>query len=223
MTGIQLIIFDFDGVMIESVDVKTWAFAQLFKDEPAQVGAIVRYHKANGGISRMAKIRHIYADILRRPLPEELFERLCGRYAALVVERVKACPFVPGALEFLKAHAGQFDLYVVSGTPHEEIQAIVRDRGLTKFFKGVYGTPRSKGAWVKQILRTSGCGGPQALVVGDALADHEAAVANGTHFVARVSPGDEDIFTGRDITFKLPDLTGLAAVITSINTMANKG
>ncbi len=212
--AIKVLIFDFDGVIAESVEVKTWAFAELFKGEdPLQVEKILQYHKAHGGISRMVKIRHIYEHILQRPLPLDMFTELCARYAQLVVEQVKNCPFVPGAVEFLKAHYEQFTCYVVSGTPQEEMWDIVQARGLDMFFKGICGSPQTKDKWVAYILAEENCRPGQALVIGDASTDYEAAVANHTHFAARVTPGTEDIFAGLDIKYKLDDLTGLANVI----------
>ena len=214
--AIQAIIFDFDSVIVESVDVKTWAFQELFKDEPEHHEAIVAYHKANGGISRMVKIRHIYASILNRPLRDDVFNDLCLRYSRLVVEQVKACPYVTGALEFLKAHRDHYDFYVVSGTPQDEIKDIVTVRGLSLYFKGVHGSPKTKDAAVREILAERGITGKQAVIVGDALADFEAARANGAHFVARVAKGDRDIFNGKEVKFKLEDLKTLAVVIEGI-------
>ena len=213
MADIRVIIFDFDGVIVESVDIKTGAFAELFKNERAHVEAIVNYHKANGGISRMAKIRHIYTDILKKPLSESDFERLCQKYADLVQARVKTCPYVAGAFEFLEKYAGQFDCYVVSGTPHEEVQEIVKARNLGRFFKGVYGSPKLKALWVKEILQAASCLSHEAVFVGDALADYTAAHVNHMHFVARIAPGEDDIFKGLDVPVKIKDLTSLHSTI----------
>ena len=57
---INSIIFDFDGVILESVSVKTAAFRQLFSFAPEHVDEIVQYHLDNGGMSRFDKFRYIY-------------------------------------------------------------------------------------------------------------------------------------------------------------------
>ena len=56
-TNWQSIIFDFDGVIVESGDIKTNAFADLYQSygDPI-VKEVVRYHKLNGGLSRYKKI-----------------------------------------------------------------------------------------------------------------------------------------------------------------------
>ena len=104
MRDLQAIFFDFDGVILESVDVKGWAFAKLFDTYPEHVEEIVSYHYAHGGMPRFDKFRHIYREILKEPLSDELFRELCDRFSELALERVLQCPFVPGALEFLKKH-----------------------------------------------------------------------------------------------------------------------
>ena len=53
LAGLEAIIFDFDGVLVESVDVKTRAFASLYEKYGQKVVAQVEdYHLNNGGIAR---------------------------------------------------------------------------------------------------------------------------------------------------------------------------
>ena len=50
---IEAIIFDFDGVILESADIKTNAFRTLFeKESPELINKIISYHFKNMGISR---------------------------------------------------------------------------------------------------------------------------------------------------------------------------
>ena len=53
------IILDFDGVILESVSVKTEAFRTLFSFVPKHVDEIVQFHIDNGGMSRFDKFRYI--------------------------------------------------------------------------------------------------------------------------------------------------------------------
>ena len=57
---IKAIIFDFDGVLVESNHIKTEAFKELFQDYPQHLDEIVKYHVLNGGLSRYIKIQYIY-------------------------------------------------------------------------------------------------------------------------------------------------------------------
>ena len=52
------IIFDFDGVIAESVHIKSSGFSDLYKPYGTEiVKRVVKHHAANGGMSRFKKIR----------------------------------------------------------------------------------------------------------------------------------------------------------------------
>lgn len=208
MKGIKIIFLDFDGVILESVDVKGWAFGKLFASYPDHVDEIVAFHHANGGMSRFDKFRHIYDDILNETLTEKQFRKLCDTFSHLVFNRVLECPFVPGALEFLKQYHRTRTLYVISGTPHDEINAIVDRRKLRPYFQGVFGSPESKGNWTRKIMAELELPPERAMFVGDAMSDLDAAQDNGIRFIARVTEGN-DIFQDKTIEYKINDLFDL--------------
>ena len=192
----QLIIVDFDGVILESVAIKTEAYRDLLAAYPESIDRILEYHLENLGTSRFEKIHFIYDHILRRDLSDGEFQGLLTRYADLVLEKVLLAPFVPGALEFLERFHRRLPLHIVSATPQDEIRFIVKERGLSPFFQGVYGSPGRKVDAMREILGTTGTEPHRALYVGDAPNDLQAAKAVGVRFVGRVGEGKEDPFAG---------------------------
>ena len=115
---IRAIAFDFDGVLAESVEVKTHAYALLFKGEEEEaISQFIDYHNKHLGISRFEKIRVFYKDILQRPLSEKRFQELCLRYSQLVVEGVVVAPWVKGAQDFIIQNENHYMFSIVSGTP----------------------------------------------------------------------------------------------------------
>ena len=114
---IRGIAFDFDGVLVESVDVKTKAYARLFEEYgEGVVLRVVDYHLTNGGISRFVKFRIIYSEILNKPLSEKKFQSLCDEFSNIVVNEVVAAPWVEGAREFLENNKNRYLFFIVSGT-----------------------------------------------------------------------------------------------------------
>ena len=62
---IKAIIFDFDGVIADSNNIKTDAFVKLFEGYPSNIKEMIRmFHLQNGGMSRFDKFRYIYANII---------------------------------------------------------------------------------------------------------------------------------------------------------------
>lgn len=216
---LRAVVLDFDGVIVESLDVKAEAFAILFADHPKHVEAIVRLHRENGGMSRYEKFRIIYRDYLRQPLDPATMDALDLRFSSLVRDRVIAAPFVPGALEFLQLMSGRIPLYVVSATPQVEIEAIIGARRLGVFFKAVYGSPTPKGEWLTRIAVREG-GDPRSIVfVGDGRADLEGARQAGMRFIGRVRPGDRDSFGEETIDTRVADLRNIGDILESLFTV----
>lgn len=188
---IRAILFDFDGVLVESVDIKTKAFAKIFENEsPETIQKIVEYHIENKGVSRFEKFRYIYKEILKRPLSDSNFQRLCDRFSTLVMEEVINAPYVSGAKEFLERNYKSSDLYVISSTPEEELKRIIAKRGMSKYFRAIIGAPLKKGEIALNILRGGKYKPEEVLLIGDSIADYKAAKGAHIAFVGRVTEKD---------------------------------
>lgn len=213
---IRAVIFDFDGVLVESVDIKTRAFAKLFEPEgPAVMKAVTDYHIENAGVSRFDKFRYIYKTILKQELSEEKFSELCSRFSDLVKKEVVAAPYVKGAKEFLEKSVASYKFFIASGTPQAEIEDIVRLRGIGRYFSGIYGSPTRKSDAVKDICRSYDYPPEEILFIGDAMSDYEAAAENGSRFIARMNY-NEGIFKGIDCV-KVNDLSSLDEALKKMN------
>ncbi len=210
-SGWQAIIFDFDGVVVESGKIKTQAFADLYREYGEGIVAqVVQFHTQNGGMSRYRKFRHFQQHFLNRPpLTEAEEKQLDIRFSELVVEAVIAADPVPGAIELIRQQAGKIPLFVASGTPDAELKVIVERRGLTPYFTEVRGAPALKKTIIADILSTHALKPESVLMIGDAMADLEGAQANNTAFLGRVHPSDASPFPPGIRT--VPDLRGLVA------------
>ena len=74
------IIFDFDGVIVESVKVKSNAFSELYKQFGKDVvQKVIRHHEANGGVSRFEKIKYYHKTFLSEELNDSTILNLADK------------------------------------------------------------------------------------------------------------------------------------------------
>ncbi|MBF0231892.1 MAG: HAD family hydrolase [Desulfamplus sp.] len=201
------IFFDFDGVILDSVNVKTEAFASMFRKYGEHVEkAVVEYHEANGGLSRFEKFTYFYKHILNQPINQKTLDHLGYKFNQMVINKVLQSPFIPGAEKTLqKIKKQSIPAFIVSGTPDEELKQIVLMRNLKEFFVEIHGSPRKKSAIVNDIAERFEYQLNSTLFIGDSMTDYETASTCGTQFLGVVGEGHTSPF---------PVKTMLSAVLT---------
>lgn len=213
---IKTVIFDFDGVLAESNSIKTEAFGALFegKCSDEQQTAIVRHHIDNLGVSRYKKFVHIYHHILGKDLGQEEMDELSRRFSRLVMEKVAGAPAVRGSTAFLRNNR-RYTCYVVSATPHEEINRIIRLRSMEGYFAGVYGSPREKEELINDILNSTGGPVDTVVYIGDGMNDYQASKKTGVHFIARIHKDNKEM-----LSLDCPKIDDLEHIERVLNTLA---
>lgn len=192
----QAVFFDCDGVILDSVDVKTKAFARMFSGYGPEVeAAVVKYHLENGGVSRHEKFRHYYENILHQSIDEDEIRSLGKKFSELVVNEVIAAPYIEGAYETLEAlRQNAIPAYLVSGTPDGEMKDIAERKGIAHFFDEIHGSPAKKWDIVSDILSRKRYDPGKCVFLGDAGSDLEAARRNGMHFIGIVPEAGTSVF-----------------------------
>lgn len=194
----KAIMFDFDGVICESNEVKTEAFRKLFSAYPEYMDRIIDYHKRNLGISRFRKFEFIYKEILKKEWDENESKKLGEKFSEYVYKGVLVSPFVQGGYEFLEKYHKQLLLFIVSGTPQTEIISIVKEKQLDRFFHGVYGSPATKSQIIRQILGEKELAPDDVIFVGDSINDYEGAEEAGIRMIGRIQENYPNPFTMLD-------------------------
>ncbi len=183
--GAEAVFWDFDGVIKESVEVKTQGYVKLFLPFGRELAERVRqHHEAHGGVSRYEKIA-LYLDWAGEPVIREKVDAFCERFALLVRERVINAPWVPGVREYLLGHHAHQRFVLVTATPEDEIQHILQALNIAHCFWKVYGAPTLKACAIRDALQRLQCPPVRALVVGDSETDLDAAAANHAAFLLR--------------------------------------
>ena len=181
------IIFDFDGVIAESVQIKTGAFVALYAPYgPDIIKKVVDHHEANGGMSRFKKIKLYHKSYLNKIITDREITELANQFSKMVINKVIASPYVPGALEFIQSSYKKYKLFISSGTPTDEINKILIARKISGYFTEVYGSPELKKDHVADICKKNNLQSYEIIFFGDAIEDIEAAAYHEVQFVLRI-------------------------------------
>jgi len=183
----KVILFDFDGVLVESVNIKDLAFKTLFKEYPQHLDKIMDYHLSNNATIRFEKFRYITEKILDKRYDEETEKSLSKKFSCLVFKSLVDCPYVPGAKEILDCYWGKIPLYLASISPADELDEILEAKKLKRYFKRIYAVPWIKTEAIRDIMDREDASPEDIVFIGDSYEDFEAAQSTGIFFIGRNS------------------------------------
>mgnify|MGYP001177700692 CR=1 FL=1 len=205
MTRIN-IIFDFDGVILDSNNVKTVAFKNISKRfGECESNALVNYHIKNGGVSRFLKIKWFVENILKTK-NEDLIRDLVEEYGNEVSKSFESCAFRTNLFQLKKKLRGT-KWSIASGGKQDEIVNLLEKKSLLEIFdNGIYGSPTPKMEIVKKtIFNTESNEKNKFVLIGDSFYDYECAKENGIKFIFASDWSDikkpKDIFKNKNISF----------------------
>lgn len=183
---IRNIIFDFDGVILDSIPVKTEGFKILFSEfDKVAIDKLVTYHLANGGKSRYAKIEYFFSEILKQPITEELVVVYANKYSQITKEELaKEKYIIQETLQYIKSNYSKYRMHIASGADHQDLEYICDKLGLKKYFLSTQGSPKVKSEIVSEIMNSNNYNDSETILIGDSNNDYEAAKLNNIDFYA---------------------------------------
>jgi HAD superfamily hydrolase (TIGR01549 family) len=181
---IKNIIFDFDGVILNSVPTKTEAFRKLFETfSREEVQKLLDYHIENGGVSRYLKIKYFFEKILHQVISEEEIQSYAHRYSELTKEElINPKYLIEDAVNFIQQNSQKYNMHIASGADEQDLQYICKKLDLRKYFLSISGSPIKKADIVSKILSDNKYIQQETILIGDSINDHEAAHLNGIKF-----------------------------------------
>jgi phosphoglycolate phosphatase-like HAD superfamily hydrolase len=186
---IRCVVFDFDGVLVDSNAVKQRAYHEIFASEQRDAGAAIEavlrgdVESDRYGIIRQVLIRLGAVGGPRDGALEVRVAEYADRYNRICEEHAATCPEVPGASAALRQLSTQYPLYVISATPEAPLRRIVERRGWLSYFRSVLGRPRDKRQNLALVLERERVSADTVILVGDGRRDLEAARGAGCRFI----------------------------------------
>ena len=189
----KTIFWDFDGVIKDSVVVKSDAFEQLFLPFGDEVAISVReHHEANGGMNRFEKLP-IYLKWAGEEVTAELIDEYARKFSQLAKQKVINSEWVDGISDYLERNYNRQNFFLITATPQHEIENIIDKLNISKYFKQIIGSPTNKKDAIKNIIVNYSIKPEESIVVGDSVSDYEAAVLNQMAFVLRKTNLNQDL------------------------------
>jgi phosphoglycolate phosphatase-like HAD superfamily hydrolase len=201
LTGIKYVIFDVNGVLIDSNLTNAKAMAEAFTDDFDLQRQIAEFYLKLTGIDRGNKIRRIQEEVIGRPFKEGEFELRWEGFKTIGGASMLKVPLMPGCKEVLDEFGKREIVRIaLSNTPIEELRNCLSAQKLDMRFEVI----RGGGDWPKsesltRLLEEFHYNPDECLFVGDGKGDLMAAKHAGVSFVA-IDPdtGEFDGETGFD-------------------------
>ncbi|MEN4044804.1 HAD-IA family hydrolase [Sulfurimonas sp. NWX367] len=181
---IKTILWDFDGVILDSMKIKGDGFVELFHGyDKKYLQQIEKYHYENGGVSRFDKIRYFYTDILHQDISEDEIVKLADKFARIIKMKLSNKEnLIMETIEFIKANYKEYNFHIVSGAENRELNDLCKQFEITCYFLSINGSPTKKDILIANIMEKYNYKTDETILIGDAITDYNAAKKNKINF-----------------------------------------
>lgn len=211
---IKTIIFDFDGVILDSNRIKEDAFAELYKDYGSIVRKkVVEYHKKNLGMPRYDKFRFYNKNYLKDKESLEDIENLSLKFSKIIYKKIINVNFILGAYEFISQNFRNYKFHISSATPDKELIRICKKRKIDKYFVSINGSTFTKKDHIKKIINSNKIRLNEIVYIGDSINDFLAAKSFDINFI---KIGKKDNGINYKKIFFLKNLLNLSKLINEL-------
>lgn len=178
------IIFDFDGVIVDSKEIRILGFKKIFEEFPENlVKKIIDYHNKNGGISRYEKIEWFYKNLLKKNIDQETLDIKAFHFKEIMLkEMINPNIIIQETLNFIKDIHLKLPCYIISGSDEEELKIICEQLNINKYFYDIKGSPTKKVDLIAKFVKSNKFKNERILYVGDSLVDYKSAKNNNIKF-----------------------------------------
>lgn len=187
---IDVILWDFDGVIIDSVRIRNEGYLHVLQGYPEDaIERLLQFQNEQGGLSRYVKFRYFYEKILRKQITDEKVQLFADAFSAYMRERLTdQALLIEETVQFIRSGQKRFAMHIVSGSDGEELRFLCRELNIEEFFLSIHGSPTPKTELVNEILERRSYNRKRVVLIGDSVNDFEAAERNGILFYGYNNP-----------------------------------
>jgi len=183
---IKNIIWDFDGVILDSMPVRDYGFRKIFESfDKNLVDKLLEYHNNNGGLSRYVKIRYFYEKLLHQSITDDEVNILAELFSVIMKKELTNKKYlINDSVDFIKLKYKKYNFHIASGSDEKELNYLCKELGMNQYFLSINGSPIHKNNLVKTILYSNNYLKSETILIGDSINDYEAAKINSIDFYA---------------------------------------
>ena len=175
---IRTIVFDLDGTLVDSNDIKRRGFEVVLQSNPPAIALLLDVLEKYPSLDRTG----VFLEIGKQLFDDNVMQKkrwvnsmVCA-YTSYCEERVANAAEIAGADYILDALAEHgINSFISSATPEQTLRNIVRKRRWASKVQGIFGAPTSKEEHLIRIQREVRCKKDAILYVGDSKSDMDAA------------------------------------------------
>jgi len=181
---IQNILFDFDGVILDSMPMREYGFKKIFEKYSSElVEKLLEYHNKNGGLSRYVKIRYFYEKLLNENISDNEVNTIADDFSEIIRKKLIDKKYlISETINFIKNNYKNYNLHIVSGSDEKELRFLCKELNIDNYFISINGSPTHKNDLVKNVLSKYGYIKNQTILIGDSINDYIASKANEINF-----------------------------------------
>jgi len=181
---VKCVVFDFDGTLIESNEIKRRTFYEVTKnlvDADILLDKILSYPDSGDRYDIFDTL------IIELKLDREVFvsaSKLSDSYTKICEYEISRAPEIKGAVKTIKElRSLGVKIFISSATPEITLQKIIDMRGWKDMINMALGSPDSKIDHLQTILTKNKYSISEVVYVGDSEIDRDAALLVGCRFV----------------------------------------
>ena len=178
------ILWDFDGVLLDSMRVRDWGFRKIFKPYSSkQIEELIEFHRLNGGKSRYVKIRHFYENILDKTISEDEINEYSAEFSELMKKKLTDKKnLIDNSVNFIEKNKSKYNFHIVSGSDQKELRYLCKKLNIYNYFISIYGSPTPKDVLIDKLIKKYDYDIHETCLIGDSINDLEAAYVNKIKF-----------------------------------------
>jgi phosphoglycolate phosphatase-like HAD superfamily hydrolase len=184
------ILWDFDGVILDSMEVREDGFRKVLTLFPAsQIEILLSFHRKNGGLSRYVKFEYFLEQIIGGEKNEEKVQQWAEEFSEIMRKSLTSKGrLIEEVISFIKRNKKLYHMHIVSGSDGNELRFLCDQLEITEYFKSIHGSPTPKIDLVRILMEEKGYKPEETCLIGDSINDFEASRLNDIQFFGYNNP-----------------------------------